>query len=194
MTKENVVLFTKVIDPEKAEHKLSLAMKKLKYSLDSMDKPLLYYVDWRKQTLKVVRRIQERSKWSGVCECHFSAWRIPTFARQSFWGIMKNFEGDANTSIWWNRLLRWIKLSTFENGILWKSKSHLKIMRIEELQIAVNIDTAKEVWKWQWKYKPRIMPTTGIRLFSNRWICNAFRSYLLIENEDESSGMTSTKR
>jgi len=43
--KENVVLFTKVIDPEIAEHKLSLAMKKLKYSLDSMDKPLLYYVD-----------------------------------------------------------------------------------------------------------------------------------------------------
>ena len=107
------------------------------------------------------------------------------------WRILKD---SANTSIWWNRLLRWIKLSIFENGILWKSESHLKIMRIEELQIAVNIDTAKEVWKWQWKYKPRIMPTNGIRLFSNRWICNAFRSYLLIENEYENSGMTSTKR
>ena len=46
--KEIVVLFTKVIDPEKADHKLSLVMKKLKCCLDTMNKPLMYYDDWRK--------------------------------------------------------------------------------------------------------------------------------------------------
>ena len=124
--KENVVLFTKVIDPEKAEHKLSLAMKKLKYSLDSMDKPLLYYADWRKQTLKVVRRIQERSKWSGVCECHFLEMKIRFLHDSHFeelWRILTDNAKTRSTSLmnenanaWkWHSLKVWKPSSNNEN-------------------------------------------------------------------------------
>ena len=76
-------------------------MIKLKYSLNTMNKPLMYNDDWRKQMLKVVYQIQERSKWSGVCKWHFSAMKIRFLHDSHFKESWRILMDNPKIRIWW---------------------------------------------------------------------------------------------